>query len=65
MKQFVYLLIIFITACGSDIVSDNSTSLNSSGIYAAPFSTKGHIPVTITLYGAGIGKDENYPCKMK
>lgn len=34
-------------------------------IYADPFSTKGHIPVTITLYGAGIGKDENYPCKMK
>lgn len=34
-------------------------------IHADPFSTKGHTPVTITLYGAGIGKDDNYPCKMK
>ena len=34
-------------------------------IYADPFSTKGHTPVTITLYGAGTGRDENYPCQMK
>lgn len=34
-------------------------------IYADPFSTKGHTPVTITLYGAGTGRDENYLCQMK
>lgn len=34
-------------------------------IYADPFSTTGHTPVTITLYGAGTGRDENYPCAMK
>lgn len=34
-------------------------------IYADPFSTNGHTPVTITLYGAGTGRDENYPCQMK
>ncbi len=34
-------------------------------IYADPFSTKGHTPVTITLYGAGTGRDENYSCQMK
>lgn len=40
-------------------------STHSFKIYADPFSTKGHTPVTITLYGAGIGRDENYPCQMK
>lgn len=34
-------------------------------IYADPFSTKGHTTVTITLYGAGTGRDENYPCQIK
>ena len=35
MKKIVYLLLIFITACGGDIVSDSSTSSNGSGIYTA------------------------------
>lgn len=34
-------------------------------IYADPFATKGHTPITVTLYGAGTGRDENYPCQMK
>lgn len=37
----------------------------SFNIYADPFATKGHTPITVTLYGAGTGKDENYPCQMK
>ena len=37
----------------------------SISIYADPFTTKGHTPAKITLYGAGTGRDENYPCAMK
>ncbi len=37
----------------------------SFNIYADPFSTKGHTPITITLYGAGTGRDEAYPCQLK
>lgn len=34
-------------------------------IYADPFSTTGHTPVTISLYGVGIGRDKNILCQMK
>ena len=37
----------------------------SISIYADPFTTKGYTPAKITLYGAGTGRDENYPCAMK
>lgn len=36
MKKFIWLFALFITACGGDIVSDNSSSSNGSGIYTAP-----------------------------
>lgn len=41
---------------------ESTLSLN---IYADPFATKGHTPAKISLYGAGTGRDENYPCAMK
>ncbi len=34
-------------------------------IFADPFNSKGHTPAAITLYGAGTGRDEKYPCQMK
>lgn len=36
MRKFVYLLLIFVTACGGDTGLDDSSSSNASGLYAAP-----------------------------
>lgn len=62
MKKFICLLVMFITACGGDIVSDNSSSSNGSGIYTAPILSGDYVekPATsIVLRSDSFSDDTN------
>ena len=62
MRKFVYLLLIFVTACGGDTGLDDSSSSNASGLYAAPildgdYVEKPATSIVINVDGGGYTPD--------
>ncbi len=59
MRKFVYLLLIFVTACGGDTGLDDSSSSNASGLYAVPildgdYVEKPATSIVINVDGGGV-----------